>query len=186
MHRVNNNYQAALEVPWQLYIHRPLCIIDATLFPCWKHQLLSWRLTLRCCQCIMNDKVASVHMAMPMIKRESCVSKEAFNVYMLAIEEAMQAFWLHCDSFGYGVAKMVYFIQYDFYSLLLLCCLQCCPYLCTRNTQIPLRELIIARIVNDQPLPMWSIKVGATSGVQPAETHLIRLAALITDAECFW
>lgn len=51
---------------------------------------------------------------------------------------------------------------------------------------MPLNVLITAKIVNDQPFPIWPINVGATSGVQPAETHLIKLAAPMTEAECFW
>lgn len=40
--------------------------------------------------------------------------------------------------------------------------------------------------VIDQPLPIFSINAGAIRGVQPAEMHLSKLAALMTEAECFW
>lgn len=52
--------------------------------------------------------------------------------------------------------------------------------------QIPLMILKAAKIDIDQPLPICSIKVGAIKGVTPADMHLNKLAALITEAECFW
>lgn len=40
-------------------------------------------------------------------------------------------------------------------------------------------------IVIDQPLPIFSINVGAIKGVQPADMHFNKFAALMTEAECF-
>jgi hypothetical protein len=37
----------------------------------------------------------------------------------------------------------------------------------------------------DHPFPILSIKVGAINGVQPADMHLSKFAALITEAEWF-
>lgn len=122
MYRVYSDYQVALEVPWQLCIHRPLCIIDARLFPCWKHQLISWRLMYIAVLPIMNDKVASVQIAMPMIKRESCVSKRSFeclhacnirgNTSFLI---ALWFFWLWC-----GKGGLLYSVWFLFFVVTLL------------------------------------------------------------------
>lgn len=65
-------------------------------------------------------------------------------------------------------------------------CLHFLPYRCTKNMQTPLMRLMTDKIVIDQPLPILSISVGAIKGVQPADMHRKRLAALITDAEWFW
>jgi hypothetical protein len=56
------------------------------------------------------------------------------------------------------------------------------PYRCARKTQMPLAALMNARIVMDQPFPIAGIKTGATSGVNPADKHLNKLAVLISEA----
>jgi hypothetical protein len=61
--------------------------------------------------------------------------------------------------------------------------LQYFPYLCTKNTDIPVKSDMTAKIVIDHPLPTAFKRVGAKRGVQPAKIHLKRLAALIADAE---
>lgn len=71
------------------------------------------------------------------------------------------------------------------YRFLLSFNLHLCPYRFTRKMQIPLIRLMIANIAIDHPFPIWLISIGEIKGVHPAEIHRRKLAALMTEAECF-